>query len=209
MPSTARGVHDEVKPLVDSEMLEALRRLWKRKGTLNSTLINAAKDIPSAVAYHNHFGSINEAYKLIGYPLTKDLSFVHAIRMSRGMRKELCDEICTRVRAIGGSAELMTVPGMLRINQNVVVKVSLRKCWVRDGRIVWILPLGKQIPADVLIIGRLKPPERSILDYFVIPSVSQLRGALNSRMKDNVPFLNLCRFDDLEPFIETFRRCSI
>jgi DNA invertase Pin-like site-specific DNA recombinase len=48
-------VRQETKPLVDSEMLEGLRRLWKRKGRLNSKLIHAAKDVPSAVAYHNHF----------------------------------------------------------------------------------------------------------------------------------------------------------
>jgi hypothetical protein len=56
----------EIKPLVDAEMLDDLRRLWKRKGRLNSNLINEAKDIPSAVAYRNHFGGVNEAYRLIG-----------------------------------------------------------------------------------------------------------------------------------------------
>jgi len=199
----------EIKRPNDAEMLEGLRCLWKRKGELNSKTINAAKDIPSVVAYAKHFGGLNEAYKLIGYPLRKDLSFVHAIRMSRRIRKALCDDLCERIEAIGGSADRMLVPGMLRINQNVIVKVTVRKAVVRDGRIVWILPIGKQLAADVLIIGRFRPPEQSILDYFVIPAISQLRGPLNSRMKDNVPYLNLHRFDDLQAFIETFGRQSI
>jgi DNA invertase Pin-like site-specific DNA recombinase len=202
-------VLEETRRPVDGEMLEGLRRVWKRKGKLSSNIINAARDIPSAVAYAKHFGGVSEAYKLIGYPLPKDLSWGHAVRMTRGIRNTLCDEICKRVRGIGGSAEPTPVAGTVRLNDKVSVKVALRKCWVRDTRIVWILPLGKRPTADVLIICRLKPPERSIFDYFVIPSVSQLRGALNSRTKDNVPFLNLYRFDDLEPFIETFRRCSI
>ena len=202
-------VLQETRRPKDAEMLEGLRRLWKRKGKLNSTIINAAKDIPSVVAYAKHFGGLNEAYKLIGYPLLRDLSFVHAIQMSRRMNRALCDDICERIQVVGGSAERMTTPGMLRINQNVTVKIFLRKCWVRNGRIVWILPLGKELAADVLIIGRLKPPEGSILDYFVIPAISQLRGPLNSRTKDNVPYLNLYRFDDLQPFIETFSRQSI
>jgi len=202
-------VLEETRRPNDGEMLEGLRRVWKRTGKLSSKIINAARDIPSAVAYTKHFGGISEVYKLIGYPLPRDLSWGHAVRMTRRIRERLCDEICTRVRAIGGSAESMPTAGMVRLNHNVTVKVALRKCWVRDTRIVWILPLGKRPAADVLIICRLKPPERSILDYFVIPSVSRLRGALNSRTKDNVPFLNLYRFDDLEPFIETFRCCSI
>jgi DNA invertase Pin-like site-specific DNA recombinase len=40
----------EIKPLVDAEMLDDLRRLWRLKGRLNSNLINEAKNIPSAVA---------------------------------------------------------------------------------------------------------------------------------------------------------------
>jgi DNA invertase Pin-like site-specific DNA recombinase len=204
-----RRVLEETRRPNDAEMLEGLRRVWKRERKLSSKIINAARDIPSVVAYAKHFGGLNEAYKLIGYPLPKDLSFIHAIRMSRRMCKALCDEICERVRAIGGSAETMPMAGMVRLNQNVTVKVALRKCWVRDTRIVWILPLGKQPSADVLIVGRLKPPERSILDYFVIPAISQLRGPLNSRLKDNVPYLNLYRFDDLQPFIDSFNRESI
>jgi hypothetical protein len=46
--ATAR-MRDEVKPLVDEEMLEALKRLCKRKGKLNTQLINAASDVQSAL----------------------------------------------------------------------------------------------------------------------------------------------------------------
>ena len=202
-------VWEEVKPLVDSEMLEGLRRLWRRHGKLNSTIINAAKDVPSAVAYQNHFGGMNEAYKLIGYPLPRDHSFVHAIRLSRQLQKSVCDEIYHRVRQIGGTAEHLPGKGMLLVNQNVTVKVFLRKAWVRDGRIVWILPLGKRNAADVMIFGRVNPPERTIFDFFVFPALSQLRGALNTRMRENVPYLGLHHFKSLDAVIEVFRRESI
>ena len=51
----ASQMQEEVKPLVDAEMLEALKRLWKRKGKLSTRLINAASDVPSAPAYRYHF----------------------------------------------------------------------------------------------------------------------------------------------------------
>jgi hypothetical protein len=144
-----------------------------------------------------------------GYPLVRDLSWGHAIRLSRSIRKSVCDEICACVQQIGGSAEKMSVPGMLRINGNVTVKVALRKAWDRDGRIVWVLPLGKHPSADVLVVGRLRPPERSVFDYFIIPAYSQLRGGLRSRIKDSVAYLEPYHCKTLEPFIETFRRCSV
>jgi DNA invertase Pin-like site-specific DNA recombinase len=199
-------VQKEVKPLVDSEMLEDLRQLWKRKGKLNSKVINAAKDVPSVEAYKNHFGGLNEAYKLIGYPLTRDLSYAHAVRMSRELRKAICEEICEGVQRIGGTAEKMAIPGVLRLNDDITLKVTIRKAWIRDGRVVWQLPLGKDPVADILVVGRLKPPESAVFDYFIVPAFSQLRGGLRSRMTESVAYLELYHFKTLSPLIDIFRR---
>jgi DNA invertase Pin-like site-specific DNA recombinase len=203
-------IREELKPLVSSEMLEGLRRLWKREGRLNSDLINAAKDIPSVVAYSRRFGGINETYKLIGYPLPKDHSFVRAIRLTRRLRRIVCDDICEQVRAIGGSAEKLPIAGMLLLNENVTMKMHVIKGWVRPKlNTIWRLLLGKQAGADIAIVARLMPPEPSIVDYFVIPAYSQLLGSLTAREKDNDAFLELYRFDDLQLFIESFRRFSL
>jgi hypothetical protein len=191
-------------------MLESLRALWKRKGRLNSTLINAAKDIPSVVAYSNRFGGINEVYKLIGYPIPRDYSYLEAISMSRGLRVATCDDICERVRTVGGSAETLPQAGMVMLNKNVTVKVCVIKGWVRPKlRTVWKLLLGKQAAADVVIVARLKPPMPVIFDFFVIPACSQLRGALNAQERNNDAFLDLYRFDNLQPFINSFGRCPL
>jgi len=200
----------EIRPLVDSEMIEGLRRLWKREGTLNSTLINSAKDIPSTVAYHRHFGSLNEAYKLIGFPYPREYSYVQAIGMMRQMRNMLCDEICDQVRAVGGTAERRPSLGVILVNGNITAKVtfSTGRLW-RISQTVWTLVLGKRPTADILIIGRLNPPHRSIMDYYVVPAFSQLRGALHVRMENNAAFLELYRFATLQPLIETFRRSLV
>ena len=62
---------------------------------------------------------------------------------------------------------------------------------MREEGTVWVLPLGKRSRADVLIVGRLKPPERSIMDYFVLPALSQLHGGLRSRAMESVDYLEL------------------
>jgi DNA invertase Pin-like site-specific DNA recombinase len=202
-------IQQEINPLVDSDMLDGLRRLWKRKGHLNSDLINAARDIPSAVAYQHHFGGVNEAYKLIGYPLPKDYSFVNAINLSRRIRCTICDEICKGVVSLGGTAEKLPARNMLLLNREVTVHVSVCKGWVRPKLTpLWRLLLGKVAPADILIVGRLLPPSSSVLDYFVFPAVSQLRGVWSARTKDNDLILDLYRSDDLRDFIESFARFS-
>jgi DNA invertase Pin-like site-specific DNA recombinase len=198
-------IRKEVKRLVESEMLEELRRLWKRKGTLNSNLINAAKDVPSVEAYVNHFGGINETYKLIGFPLKRDLGFLHSIRMSQNIGNEISEHICSRVRAIGGTAERLHSPRRILLNGNVSVRVKVARGYVRwHGVMRWVLLLGKRFTTDIVVFGRLEPPNPEVLDYFVIPALSQLRGALSPKRESNPPFLGIYRFPTLDSFIETF-----
>jgi DNA invertase Pin-like site-specific DNA recombinase len=206
--ATAR-MRDEVKPLVDEEMLEALKRLWKRRGKLNTQLINAASDVPSAPAYRYHFEGINEAYRLIGYPIKRDLSYIRAIRLSRQVRRSVCDEICEGIKGVGGSAEPLPINGMVRLNGGVTVKVMVVKGWERPGlNTIWRLLLGEVLAADVVIIARMKAPARTVLDYFVIPAMSGMRGSLTVRERNNDPSLEIYRFDDLRIFIESFREFS-
>lgn len=203
-------MQQEVKPLDNAEMLEGLKRLWKRKGKLNTKLINAASDLPSVPAYRYHFEGLNEAYRLIGYPIKHDLSFIRAIRLSRQLRRSVCDQVCEAVKAIGGSAEFLPVPGMLRLNSGTTMKVMVVKGWDRLGlNTVWRLLLGDVLTADIVVFARLKAPARTVLDYFVIPAVSGMRGSLTVRERDNDPSLEIYRFDDLETVIGAFRQFSI
>jgi DNA invertase Pin-like site-specific DNA recombinase len=55
------------KGLSDDEMLEALRKLWKKCGYLTREIISASKNVPSISAYYSRFGSLTRAYQSIGY----------------------------------------------------------------------------------------------------------------------------------------------
>jgi DNA invertase Pin-like site-specific DNA recombinase len=199
----------EIRRPVDSEMLDKLQMLWKREGRLNSALINAAKDIPSTITYLKHFGSLNEAYKAIGYPYPREYAYVHAVGMMKKIRNTLCDEICARIRAIGGTAERQPGFGVILVNGNITVQVTFSTgCHWRAGKTVWRLVFGKQPTADILIIARLHPPNQSVSDYYVVPAYSQLHGSVHVREADNVPFIDLYHFATLNSVIETFGRHS-
>ena len=203
-------VQDEIRPLVDSEMLEGLRRLWKRKGTLNSTLINAAKDIPSAVAYQRHFGGINEAYKLIGFPLPRDMSFINAITKLKEMRNDIADRLCESIRTVGAHAERLPSAGLLWVNRNITIKVTVSTgMYWHSRRTAWTLLLAKRPPADITVIARLNRPDRSILDYYVFPAFSEVRGGFHVHTDSNAAFLELYHLSTLQELVESFRHMPI
>jgi DNA invertase Pin-like site-specific DNA recombinase len=61
--------------LTDEELLDAMRRLWARRGRISSELLAAEPKTPSAQVYLRRFGSLRAAYHLIGYVQDRDLSF--------------------------------------------------------------------------------------------------------------------------------------
>jgi hypothetical protein len=74
---------------------------------------------------------------------------------------------------------------------------------------MWQLPLGPRIASDILVVGRLRAPDRSILDYFIVPAYSQIHGGVRTHLNDTVPYLELYHHRTLDPLIEAFRRCPI
>ncbi len=53
--------------LSKNEMLRGLRRLLRRHGRLSQKIIRASKEVPSHEIYYERFGSLANAYRLIGY----------------------------------------------------------------------------------------------------------------------------------------------
>ena len=96
------------------------------------------------------------------------------------------------------------------MNGNVTVRVtfSTGHLWP-TGLTIWTLVLGKQPTTDLLIIGRIHPPDPSVFDYYVIPAYSQIHGALHVRSENSAPFLELYKFGTLQSLIEAFGRCPL
>jgi DNA invertase Pin-like site-specific DNA recombinase len=205
-----RRIRKEMQPYIDSEMLYALQRLWQRTGELSERIINSAKNVPSAVAYQKHFGSLNEAYKLIGYPIPREYSFVHAITLTRRMRDKLCDEICDQIRTIGATAERHFGPGIILVNGGVTVQITFvtgRSRATPDPE--WILYLKTAFRTDIVVVALLCPPSQSILEFYVIPAFAGFHGRIHVRKELNAPCFDLYRFPDLRALVTSFRCSSI
>lgn len=194
--------------LENADMLESLKRLWKRKGTLNSTLVNRTKGVPTTWTFTRHFGSLSHAYDLIGY-LHRDVTYARVRPIANTARDNLCEEISYRVRAVGGTAERTRAPGVLSINGMLTaqVKVTVGLTW-REGHPAWWLPITMLPDVDVLILARMEPREYSILDYYVVPRLAKVNGKFLVRASKNVAFLDIHRVKNLSGLITSLRcRC--
>jgi DNA invertase Pin-like site-specific DNA recombinase len=53
--------------LSDDILLEALRRLWRKRGHLSEQIIGESNDVPSYRTYYVRFGGLTRPYELIGF----------------------------------------------------------------------------------------------------------------------------------------------
>jgi len=66
-PSSRRARHAATMIMSKADMLTILRRLLERHGKLTEKIIIASRQAPGIAAYVDRFGSIGNAYRLIGY----------------------------------------------------------------------------------------------------------------------------------------------
>lgn len=62
-----QSVSSRPRNLSRRQMLDALRKLWRKRGYLSLKLIQRCQEVPSTYQYASRFGSICRAYRLIGY----------------------------------------------------------------------------------------------------------------------------------------------
>jgi hypothetical protein len=71
----------------DEELLDRLRKLYRRKGKLSSRIIDQDKSTPSPAVYRTRFGGLLDAYRMIGYvPPSNDSNGVAARMQQRNLQ---------------------------------------------------------------------------------------------------------------------------
>ena len=87
----------------DEEMLQQLRGLLNRVGTLSGIVIDEDEQTPSSGAYRSRFKSLHRAYSLIGYTPARDFSYIEANKRLREHHKEHSATIVSRLRLDGAT----------------------------------------------------------------------------------------------------------
>jgi DNA invertase Pin-like site-specific DNA recombinase len=157
----------------EEEMLTRLRMTLRRKGKLNSRIINTTLGVNHVSSYVKHFGSLRKAYSLIGYTASRDCDWIdtkklwtdeltrHADRLSRTLTSDLG---LTVESAHGGIA--IDLNGKRGVTFLVARQLTTRG---PDHAPQWKLN-RRQIQTGLLAILRLNKSNRAIEDYLLLPS---------------------------------------
>jgi hypothetical protein len=87
--------------LTEEEMLARLRRTLIKRGRLSPTIINATVGLPSARTYIYHFGTLRNAYRLIGYTSRRTLDYFDSRQTWADQLAKLAPQVAAKIEKLG------------------------------------------------------------------------------------------------------------
>jgi DNA invertase Pin-like site-specific DNA recombinase len=207
---TAQGmIRERSRKLTNDEMLDKLRSLHERFGWLSGMVINEAENMPSSAAYAHRFGSLIQAYQLIGYTPDRDFRYIEINRELRKMYPSIIGDTVKRINELGGQVHVQEKDDLLVINNEIKASLVICRCQVTpNGGHRWKVHFDSSLMPDITIVIRMDESNSSALDYYLLPALDIENP--NIRLTEENHFsLDAYRFDSLEPFFMLAERIAL
>jgi DNA invertase Pin-like site-specific DNA recombinase len=185
----------------DDELLDDLRRLLAAEGRLSFHLINNSPDLMVPGTYSARFGSLRNAYKLVGYKYPAKLGGADTRLRTIALREKLVSDIA----AMFPKDVSIVRPGLhcrslLRVFGRITVSILIvRSALVYKSTRRWLVEPARQECKFITLLARLDETNRAVKDFHVFPKIDcckpfQLREAW---MKRGIRLPNMSRFCEI------------
>ncbi len=202
-------VLERSKRFTNEEMLGQLQQLLDLHGRLSGILIDERDDLPSSAAFRHRFGSLISAYSLIGYTPCIDYSFIEENRTIRRMHPEIVSSVIAQLSQIGATVETDPRTELLLVNREFLASVVLcRHTTTQRGSSRWAIRFDTGLRPDLTIAVRLEPGNRTIRDYYLLPSLDMTWEHLRMGEANGIE-LDGYQFDDLGFLLRMAERIHI
>ncbi|TKT72928.1 recombinase family protein [Afipia massiliensis] len=188
----------------DGDVLNSLTALWCCKGRLDIDLVLSSEKMPSPQSIKVRFGSLTQAYRLIGYRGRGDRDY--KIKAREGMRKTIIEG----VRKLNGTARRCSSGRHIIINEELRVGVGVgRRASGPNRHGDWNFGYRSQQKPDILVVARIDRGCREVRDYFIHPYALLPHGSWLTISGKNYARLDAFHTNTLEPFVKMCARRSL
>lgn len=168
----ARKIIEERRVILpEEEMLLRLRKVLLKEGRISQKIINATKGLPSDKSYIKHFGSLRNAYKLVGYASPHKADYLDTRQKWLELLKSLVLRVASKLAA-GGATVSMPASYNLLVNGTESVGFRIAR-WSpgRDGEHFpyWVIQ-RRHLATGWIVAIRLGENNNSVFDYVLLPT---------------------------------------
>lgn len=191
----------------NDEMLKMLADLLAQRGALSGLIIDELEDMPSTATYRHRFGSLVQAYQLIGYDPARDYRYIETNRVLRLMHPGIVATTIAEIERLGGTVRVDPTTDLLIVNEEVSLSLVIVRCSeTPGGRLRWKFRLDAGLKPDITVAVRMDAGNEAPRDYYILPWIDV--GSKNAlRMaEDNGIYVDAYRTEDLSPLYHLMRR---
>jgi hypothetical protein len=190
--------------LSDNDMLDYLTSALCVHGFLGAKILDRSAIFPTVNTYCEHFGSLANAYRLIGYKPAHKYRYRGVSEILRRIDREITGVSISSIERAGGQVSLDFDTHLLVIDGESTVAVVLVPYLERTSQIDgWRLYLGQVKPCDIILMGRLDRRNQSILDYHLFPRSIFLKPTFGFT-ESNIGRFTAYKLDSLSQLYSTF-----
>lgn len=129
--------------LSDDELLSKLAQLLERKGALSGVIIDELDEMPSSSIYRHRFGSLLQAYQLIGYSPARDYRYIEANRAIRAMHPDIMASVLAGLKDANVES-VSELDGLVTVNGEFTASIVIARCLETSaGGLRWKIRLTK------------------------------------------------------------------
>ncbi len=182
----------------DEDMLENLKTIFKQHGYLSSSLIDKARPGPNTRTYLNRFGSLLEAYRVVGFNPPRDYDHLGVTRRLFKINHELIAGLIQEIECHGATATWSGRSHILHINNELRVSVIFVRHRVTDfGSSRWRIRRRSLVKPDLTMAVRMDHKNERIQDYFLLPAMELTRNGMFLAERNGI-YLDAYRFKSLD-----------
>jgi DNA invertase Pin-like site-specific DNA recombinase len=196
----------------DDEIVQHLRRIYAKHGTISTALI-AADGFFGTCAIRKRFGSLLRAYARVGYRPSRDLAFLSLDAAARRLRASTAEAVSKAIVENGGSIERRRGACRFLINGEIIASITVaqqRRSQRKNPR--WYIKQGGT-DDDLTVAVLMDGSHERALAYYFFPAAVLGNGLLLApinpiqvdafRSQDLTPLIRLCARSD--PAAEALR----
>lgn len=175
----ARQIIQQRRPnLSDQQMLSGLRRTLAKRGRLGPAVIDETPSLPSSTVYHRRFGSLRNAYRLIGYAGERNCDYLDSRQTCESLRMKLASDIAYEVEKMGGRIQIGPPSEGIHVQGSASVFVRVARWFKTEGGCPkWSIQRQSRhpLPPGWIAAIRLDEDNKSVLDYVLLSTSGQER----------------------------------
>jgi hypothetical protein len=164
--------------------------------------------MPGSWLYADRFGSMFEAYRLVGYDHGRPLPNLERARTLRGYRRQLMKTIESDLTKEGSVVRVNLASGLITINNEFTLRVAVAPFEDRRVGTRWVFRLDSKMKTDLTVMARMDSANHHAQDYYVFPRAERTQGTIAVSPEDHLR-AGLYRFDDLSFLKRLVRRTNI